>query len=478
MNLYQHQKTAVSLLNEHDSFALLMEMGAGKSACVVKDFENKFREGKAKNLLVLGPSGAYRNWYGELKTWLDPEVFEQLIDFTWVSGDNTKSNLRMMDAFIKYEGERPRVLLMNIEALSRVEKARDLVTRFLSGGKTIWAIDESQTIKAPDSQRTKFILSVAHLAAYRRILTGLVAPENPLNVFSQFKFLDERILGHRTFYSFRARYAVTKKVDFKKGPRPIDIVVGYRNTEELQKLISKKSFRVLTADVVDLPEKIYMPLRWVELTEEQHKAYNSMKKLALAEIEGQYVTAAIAASILMKLHSIVCGHAVAESGEVLDIPSNRVKSLLELLEDHSGKALIWAPFPRFLEKMARALEEEYGPESVVRFWGETSNEQRQIAKDRFQNEPKCRWFVSNPSVGGEGNTLTAANLVVYAANSWKNSDRQQSEARAHRIGQKSPVTYVDLAAKGTVDEKLIKALRTKINLAAAVTGDELKQWLI
>ena len=141
MNLYQHQKTAVSLLNEHDSFALLMEMGAGKSACVVKDFENKFREGKAKNLLVLGPSGAYRNWYGELKTWLDPEVFEQLIDFTWVSGDNTKSNLRMMDAFIKYEGERPRVLLMNIEALSRVEKARDLVTRFLSGGKTIWAID-------------------------------------------------------------------------------------------------------------------------------------------------------------------------------------------------------------------------------------------------------------------------------------------------------------------------------------------------
>jgi SNF2 family DNA or RNA helicase len=81
-------------------------------------------------------------------------------------------------------------------------------------------------------------------------------------------------------------------------------------------------------------------------------------------------------------------------------------------------------------------------------------------------------------VGGEGNTLTAAHLVVYAANSWKNSERQQSEARAHRIGQNSSVTYVDLAVRGSMEEKLIKALRNKMDLAALVSGDKLQEWLI
>jgi SNF2 family DNA or RNA helicase len=167
-----------------------------------------------------------------------------------------------------------------------------------------------------------------------------------------------------------------------------------------------------------------------------------------------------------------------ENGQLHDLPSNRIDSLLELLGDHSGKAIIWAPYPRFLTKIAEALEKEYGEDSTARFWGETSNDDRQLGKKRFQEDPKCRWFVSNQSVGGEGNTLTAATLVVYAANSWKNSERQQSEARAHRIGQTAPVTYVDLAVRGSMEEKLIKALRGKMDLAALISGDRVKEWLI
>lgn len=475
---YAHQVRCAELLHETDNFAVLAEMGCGKSRIICMDLESKLNGGQVKNFLVVAPSGCYRNWEAELKTWLPDCLYPQLLIYTWVSGKNSSKHVSELEAFLSYAGPRPRVLLMNVEALSRVERARDAITAFLKSADTMFVIDESQCIKAPDSQRTKFILKIGELAKYRRILTGLVAPENPLNLYSQFSFLDWKILGHRSFFSFKARYAVTRKIDLKKGGRAVDVVVGYRNVDELQTKVSKQSFRVRTEEVVDLPPRVYMPLRWVELTDEQQKAYNEMKRLAMTEIDGQYVTAQIAAGILMKLHSIVAGHAIDENGNVVDIPSNRVNSLIELLEDHSGKAIIWAPFPRLLEKITTALEDEYGKESVVRFWGETSNADRQIAKDRFQNDPKCRWFVSNPSVGGEGNTLTAANLVVYACNSWKNSERQQSEARAHRIGQNSSVTYVDLAAKGTVDEKLIKALRSKMDLAAAVTGDRLKEWLI
>ena len=475
MKPYAHQLEGARRLSEHNSFALLCEMGAGKSRMICMDFQYKYEREGLKNLLIVAPSGSYRNWEGELKRWLPEELFKSVKLLTWISG---KTKPKELKEFIAYTGDRPRVMLVNVEALSRVVAAREGVLEFLDSAPTMWAIDESQCIKSPDSARTKFILSLSDKAKWRRILTGLVAPENPLNVYSQFQFLDWNILGFRSFYGFRARYALTRKVDFKQGGRPVEIVVGYRNVEELQQKISKHSFRVRTADVIDLPPRIYMPIRHVDMTMEQIKAYESMKRYAMAQIDGQYVTAQIAAAVLTKLHNILCGHVIDENGVMHDVPSNRVNSLLELLEDFSGKAIIWAPYPRFLTKIADALVEAYGPESTVRFWGETSNEDRQQAKLRLQEDPKCRFFVSNQSVGGEGNTLTAATLVVYAANSWKNSERQQSEARAHRIGQTAPVTYVDLAVRGSMEEKLIKALRDKMDLAALISGDKVKEWII
>lgn len=468
---YAHQMEGARLLAEHDSFALLAEMGSGKTRMLCMDFDYKAKHEGLRTLIVSAPAGVYRNWEGELEKWTSTK-FRLL---TWISGKTKKDDVK---SFLAYEGNHPRVFLVNVEALSVVEAAREILVALLKGGNAMWAIDESQSIKSPESQRTKFILKSAPLARWRRILTGMVAPENPLNVYTQFAFLDERILGFRSFFGFRARYALMKKVDFKKGGRPIDIVVGYRHVEEIQQKIAGYSFRVRTSDVINLPPRIYMPLRHVEMTAEQKKAYGEMKRRAMTEINGKFVTAQIAAAVLTKLHSILCGHVTDEEGNVHDVPSNRIKELMTLLEDHSGKAIIWAPYPRFLTKIAEALEKTYGAGSTVRYWGETTSDDRQRAKQLFQEDPRCRWFVSNQSVGGEGITLTSANLVVYAANSWKNSERQQSEARAHRIGQTVPVTYVDLCCSGSMEEKLIKALRTKMDLAALISGDEIKKWLI
>jgi SNF2 family DNA or RNA helicase len=451
-------------------------MGAGKSRTLILDLEAKLKSGAVKNFLLTAPSGSYRNWSRELETWLSPELYKQLVIFVWVSG---KSKPKDFEAFLSYTGDRPRALLMNIEALSRVDRAKEGIVTFLKSADTLWTVDESQAIKSPTSLRTKFILKIAPLAKYRRILTGLITPENPMNLFSQASFLDPKLLGQNSFFSFRARYAITKKVDFKKtGGKPVEVIVGFRNLPELNQKLEKFSYRVRTEDVVCLPPRIYMPIRYVEMTPEQTKMYAEMKRLAMTQIEGSYVTSQIAAGVLTKLHAILMGHAIDENGELHHVPSNRVNAVLELLEDFGGKALLWASSPHLLRKLATALEENYGPESVMRYWGETTSDERVENVERFQNDPKCRFAVLNQSVGGEGINLTAATLVCYVSNSWRNSERQQSEARAHRIGQERPVTYVDFAVEKSMEEKLIVALRKKQELSALVNGDTLKDWII
>ena len=106
---------------------------------------------------------------------------------------------------------------------------------------------------------------------------------------------------------------------------------------------------------------------------------------------------------------------------------------------------------------------------------------RKISGDKnrnaFQNDSKVRFIVGTPQTGGYGITLTAANTVIYYSNGYDLEKRLQSEDRAHRIGQKKSVTYVDILAEETVDEKIVKSLRKKINIASEVLGEELKAWI-
>ena len=148
-----------------------------------------------------------------------------------------------------------------------------------------------------------------------------------------------------------------------------------------------------------------------------------------------------------------------------------------LFRSASGKVIIWANYRSDIKDIADVLAAEYGKKSVVSYFGDTSNEDRQEAVRRFQTDPDCMYFVGNPQTGGFGITLTAATNVVYYSNSYNLEHRLQSEDRAHRIGQKNAVTYVDLICRKSVDEKIVKALREKKQLSAQVLGDEWKEWL-
>ena len=150
---------------------------------------------------------------------------------------------------------------------------------------------------------------------------------------------------------------------------------------------------------------------------------------------------------------------------------------MSVLAEAEGKVIIWANYQRDVNQIIKAISEEYGPGSVVDYYGLTPQEERQENIKKFQNGDDCRFIVGTTQTGGYGITLTKANTVVYFSNGYDLEKRLQSEDRAHRIGQKKTVTYVDLICEDTVDEKIVKALRDKINIASEVLGEELKAWI-
>ena len=254
--------------------------------------------------------------------------------------------------------------------------------------------------------------------------------------------------------------------------------MGYRRLDELKEKLDRFAFRVKKEECLDLPDKLYVK-REVDLTPEQQKAYNEMRTMALAQVSGGLVSTVNALTQIMRMHQIVCGHVKLDDGTVLELPNKRMDELLSVVEETDGKLIIWANYRHDIEAIKLALSKEYGMNAVGMYYGDTDGDERKRVLEEFQKpDSEMRFFVGNPSTGGYGLTLTAASTMVYYSNSFDLEKRLQSEDRAHRIGQTKNVTYIDLIAVGTVDEKIVKALRAKIDIATQVLGEEIKTWLI
>jgi SNF2 family DNA or RNA helicase len=305
-------------------------------------------------------------------------------------------------------------------------------------------------------------------------MTGSPVTKNPLDLYSQCEFLSPWLLNFQSFYAFRNRYAEMKTIHARG--RSIQVVHKFQNIGELSDKLKGFSYRVLKEDCLDLPDKIYIK-RNVALTSEQLKLYQQMKTMALAILNGKQVTSVTVLTQLMRLHQITCGHFTADDGSTQLVKSNRITELMDVLEEVEGKAIIWANYQHDITNIIKAIVEKYDDESIVDYYGLTPQEDRQENIQKFQNNSKCRFLIGTPQTGGYGITLTAANTVIYYSNGYDLEKRLQSEDRAHRIGQKKSVTYVDLIAEKTVDEKIVKALRKKINIASEVLGEELRDWI-
>ena len=467
---YAHQLTALEKSWNRETYAYFMEMGTGKTKVLIDNAAMLYDKGKINGILIVAPKGVVGTWYNqELPAHLPTHI--ENVSVLWQS-NITKEQSRKLGTLFK-TGEELHILIMNVEAFSTT-KGVDFAAKFLVSHNTLMAIDESTTIKNPQAKRTKNIIKLSERAKYRRIMTGSPVTKNPLDLFSQCYFLDPFHLNHESYYSFRMRYAVMKTANI--AGRKIQLVSGFRNLGELSEKLKPFSYRVLKEDCLDLPDKIYMK-RQINLSPDQHKLYEQMRKEALATLNGKKVTTVNALTQLMRLHQITCGHFTSDDGVTQPIKNNRIDELMDILEEVEGKAIIWAHYQYDITTIIKEVTKVHGPGSIVDYYGLTPQDERQPNIKKFQSDPKCRFLVGTPSTGGYGITLTAANTVIYYSNGYDLEKRLQSEDRAHRIGQKKNVTYIDIIAEDTVDEKIVKALRDKINVASQVLGEELKSWI-
>ena len=467
---YAHQTTALEKSWNKKVFAYFMEMGTGKTKVAIDNIAMLYDNGKINGVLIIAPKGVYKNWYSqEIPIHLVDHIHPKTV--LWQAMINQKQQ-KLLDTLFE-TGNDLHILIMNVEAFS-TKKGVDFAARFLNSHNTYMAIDESTTIKNPGAKRTKSIVALGQYAKYRRILTGSPVTKSPLDLYKQCEFLDEYLLDHSSYYTFRTRYAVMRKAHF--NGRSVEIVVGYKNLGELSDKIKPFSYRVLKDDCLDLPKKTFMK-RIITLTAEQEKVYKQMKEMALAQLNGKLLTTANALTQLMRLHQITCGHFKANDGSIQIVKNNRLSELINLLDEVEGKAVIWAHYQYDVQTIIEAIKKEYGDDSVVDYYGKTPNDERQDNIKKFQEDPRYRFLVGTPATGGYGITLTAASTMIYYSNGYDLEKRQQSEARIDRIGQTKPMTYVDIICEDTVDERIVKALRKKINIATEIMGEKLKEWI-
>jgi hypothetical protein len=483
LQLWPHQEEAVKKMRGKEAFALLLAMRTGKTAVQLADFGQLELDGKAKDLCIIAPAGVYRTWQTAIEEHASDDLQSRLQVHTWTSG-KTKRQERERATFL--EAKEPRTLLMNVEALSRPGDAREFIQEFLDQRDNVTALDESTIAKNP-SKRTKFIIDrVRPLTTYRRILSGLPTPRDPMDLFFQFYFLDYKILGHKSWYTFRADIAFLKDQWF--GGRRVTLIDKEQGdngfnpaaVKRLQQLILPHSHRVEFRPKVPSTYSI----REVEMTDEQIKAYAEMKEFATTTLKNEAnVTATVVIAQIMRLHQILCGHVKDEEGNEHELPENRTKALLELLDDYSGKAIIWCSYDYDIRKVAFALAEEYGDPAVARFWGgNTKNRDADVI--RFKTDPNCRFIVATPDSGGRGQTWDVADLTVYYSSKDNLEHREQSEQRSMGRNKEKGVDNVDLVCPDTIEWRqdggpsILMALRKKINMSTAINGDNYKQWLI
>jgi len=471
---FDHQIDALEYGWNKAEFGLFMEMGTGKSKVLIDNMAMLYLDGQINFALVIAPKGVYRNWVAkEIPEHMSDDIRHRVI--RWVSGPNKKQKEEMRSVQDTFDGLT--IFVMNVEAYSSLkgQKAGQWMSRML-GSRGMIAIDESTTIKNHKAKRTKSLMKIAVGFKYRRLLTGSPVTKSPMDIYSQCEFLRPGLLGFESFYAFQGRYAIVQRRTM--GAAAFQQIVGFRNLDELTQRIDMFSFRVLKKDCLDLPDKIYTA-RYVGMSTEQFKMYDQIRRHAMVLFDnGEMSTAPAVITQMLRLQQIMSGHLKTDDGDMLYFPSKRMDALEEIVNEHSGKAIIWSRFRYDIISITEMLNKKFGQGCAVSYFGDTSDDDRAAAVLNFQNpNHPLRFFVGNPATAGYGLTLTEANLVVYYANDFNLETRIQSEDRAHRIGQKNNVTYIDLVCEGSIDERIVKALRAKIDIGAKVLGEDAREWL-
>lgn len=477
---FEHQLRELKAHGHKQAWAHFWEMGTGKSKVVLDNVGALYLEGKVDTLVITTYKGVYATWaYSLIPEHLPDSIPREVVMYsTYVMMLNRGK--KAVESLLLPGTKRLKIFIINVEAITS-DAAKRILTQIYRQAKGVFlCVDESTCIKTYSSARSKAVYNWAAKSHYRRLLSGTPSTGRaPMDLWGQSLVLGRGLFGTTNFTSFRGTFAEEETSWIARGGKmvPIKSIVGAKNTPLLMKYLDLFSTRLTKAECLDLPEKVYNKIP-VELTTQQRQAYDKLRDEAMLEFEDKTLEVTHALTLITKLHQVACGQLKLEDGETVIIDNNRVEVLLDLLEPYQGKVIIWASYRQSLTEVLGALRHKYGHESVVDYYGDTTEEKRRQAVTSFQDpNSSVRFFVGNPQTGGYGLTLTAANLVVYYSNNYRLDVRMQSEDRAHRIGQTSKVTYLDLYSPGTVDERIMELLRAKKDLADVIMGQSFRSWL-
>lgn len=482
---WNHQLEAWDRSRGRECFAWLMEMGTGKTKAMIDAFGELYDQGTIDAVLILAPKGVHSNW---TETEIPEHMPEALVASSsihaWAGGGTARERMALAAFF---EGPpRLRILTINIEALAASTKVVDWIKEFIRQfrGRFVCIVDESTTIKNHSAARTKRAIKIGAYANRRWIATGSPVTKNPLDLFSQFEFMGDRLLGHRSFYSFQAEFCIMKEID--QGGRKVRFPVSFRHLDDLSAMVSEHSYRKLKKDCLDLPPKIYAPKfgRVVEMTDEQRRVYASIRDIATAELqqldangEPLYSSATAIITQMLRLHQICTGFVVDEEGNEHDLPCLRPQEMLNDIEQTGiAPTIIWCAYRRNVTAVVNALTKAHGAGRIVQYHGGIKDADRTLAKKRFQ-DGDAPFLVATKAMA-RGHTLNRAEYVKFYSTTHDLEDRQQEEDRAHRGEMDHNVVYTDYHCPGTVEGKIIKNLRNKIDISSTILGDGYKEWLI
>lgn len=473
---YKHQEEYFNKHKDKPYWALFMEMGAGKTKCVIDNAAYLYEQNDIDLLVIVAPNSLKRGWVlRELPKHLPERVPVQT--HIWTGKMTLKEQKIRKDFLAPQEKRCLKVIAFNCEAFSAHKNPREnKAVLYLAelirahNNKIMGVVDESSVIKEPKSTRTKRLVKFGQYFKYRRILSGTPITESPFGIYTQSEFLKPGLLGFKNYHQFTLHHGVFESMRFGTG-RSFQKLKTYRYLDELKKKIESFSTLVRKEDCLDLPPKVYKVLD-VEMTKEQKTAYNQMRLLLLHEVEedtSELIKASNALHKLQRLKDIVLGYARGPEGKIFHLDHNRLDAVDSVIAEVTGKVILFADTIPALEDLHQHLARTHGHDAVALYYGATSDDERAKIETRFMNpDSSLRFFIGSLDMASKGLDFWVANTVIYYSNDFPLETRVQSEDRAHRAGQTKSVLYVDLISPNTVDEKIMNALKSKVNISAQV----------
>lgn len=452
---YNHQKIAfnfaIEKLETNGCAALLMDMGLGKSLTSIAIAGALALEDKIEKLLVVCPTSIISVWQEEFKKFADYDY--NIESLTGSTMDKRKQKL------VSLSFKRGlKVAVVNYEATWRMEK------ELLFYKPDMIICDESQKIKNPSANQSKTLHRLGIKAKYKMILTGTPVQNTPMDVFSQWKFLDPYIFG-LSFYAFRNRYAVM-------GGYYNHQIIRYKNMDELTSKAHSIAYRITKEEALDLPEQVFLN-RYCELEPIARRTYDKVAKESYAELLGGEITATNVLTKLMRLSQIAGGHVKDDRGRMQVISKAKINELKDIMDEiiicNKKKLVVFARFIPEIESIKKLAEEMQIQFTYIT--GKIKIEDRGEMYGKFQTDENIKLFIAQIQTAGLGITLTAADTAVFYSLDFNYANYSQAISRTHRIGQKNLCTYINLISTETVDEKIIKALENKQDIAKNIVDN-------